>query len=569
MAHYNANQIVENIEKVLDQENALSPTQQNGGPAGRHRVRRVEEPVPSTFLKLERAIFKVMRQHQSVDKVPEGSRLRFFKKLLARSLRLVSAPQATYNFQNLQALQVLASEIDALRERMRVMETNIIYPFGMVPHENSGASRLGSLVGQHLEQVQRNVGGITRNMEDMSQSLALVLDNLSAVANRLNQLGVTQRDLHAEVSTARLDASRLWTELGLVYESIDDRAEDLWKGLDERDTQLEKNTVAAQFLHNQTSSLETNIKELRARLMVLTEQMTIHQEMLETVQQEVQDSAREKRVPRTAPPRESRGDAPPAQETTAPAAASAPSPATDQNSALLQRQLDLAYLRFQRQYRGDENELRARQKEYITLLEANLQPLPEGEKRSLLDVACGDGIFVELAAEHGWTAQGVDINEVMIKQGRQRGLNIEQDDAFAYLEKLAPKSHDVISMFQFVEHLSPEAIMKLLKLAYRGLKPGGLVLIETINPHTLKALHWFHLDLTHERLIFPEMLALMAETTGFFSVEWKGINTVAEKERLRVEGTDTEKSNLKKLNDALFGAQDYYFLGRRPTGQGS
>ncbi|MCC6546020.1 methyltransferase domain-containing protein [Candidatus Sumerlaeota bacterium] len=570
MAHYNANQIVENIEKVLEKEGALTAASQAANPTGRHRERRTDEPVPSTFRKLERAIFKVMRQHQAVDKVPDGSRLRFFKKLMSRALRLVSAPQATYNFQNLQALQLLASEIDALRERMRVMETNIIYPFGMVPHENSGATRLGSLVGQHLEQVQRNVGGITRNMEDMSQSLALVLDNLSAVANRLNQLGVTQRDLHAEVSTARLDASRLWTELGLVYESIDDRAEDLWKGLDERDNQLEKNTVAAQFLHNQTSSLETNIKELRARLLVLTEQMTIHQEMLETVQQEVKETSQEKRAPRAPHAREGSGTAPVAPSPDQPTTPSSPAPPISidhQAGSLLQRQLDLAYLRFQRQYRGDENELRARQKEYITLLEANLQPLPEGGTRALLDVACGDGIFVELAAEHGWSAQGVDINEVMIKQGQQRGLKIEQDDAFAHLEKLTPKSYDVISMFQFVEHLSPESIMRLLKLSYRGLKPGGLILIETINPHTLKALHWFHLDLTHERLIFPEMLTLMAETTGFFSFEWKGINTVAEKERLSVQGSDIDKANIRKLNDALFGAQDYYFLGRRPTGQ--
>lgn len=566
MAHYNANQIIENIERVLDEEGAAEGAEP-GSKVSRFRERRAEEMQPSTFRKLERGTFKSMRVHQAVDKVPEGSRFRLFKKIFARLLRMVSAPQATYNYQNLQALQLISNEIDALRDRVRSAENRDMVPFGMAQLEGSGSTRLSNLVTQHLEQVQRNVGGITNNMQEMSQSLSLVLDNLSAVSNRLNQLGVTQKDLYTEVSGARLDASRLWTELGLVYESIDTRAEDLWKGLDERDLQLVKNTEAAQSLHNQVSSLDTTIKELRARLMVLTEQLTIHQEMIETVQQEVKEAPRTERTPRRAPSTDAAPTAEPAPSVSIQHTPGV-SPTADAAGTYIQRQLDLAYLRFQRQYRGDEAELRARQKEYITLLTANLKRDAAAGKPRLLDVACGDGIFVELAAESGWDAKGVDINEIMVKQGRQRGLSLDHDDAFVYLERQEPKSLDVISMFQFVEHLPPAMIMRVLKLGYRALRPNGLLLVETINPHTLKALHWFHLDLTHERLIFPEMLQLMSETTGFFSIEWKGINPVAETERLKSEGTETERANLRKLNELLYGPQDYYFLGRRPSGEG-
>ncbi len=199
MAHYNANQIIENIERVLDEEGAAEGAEP-GSKVSRFRERRAEEMQPSTFRKLERGTFKSMRVHQAVDKVPEGSRFRLFKKIFARLLRMVSAPQATYNYQNLQALQLISNEIDALRDRVRSAENRDMVPFGMAQLEGSGSTRLSNLVTQHLEQVQRNVGGITNNMQEMSQSLSLVLDNLSAVSNRLNQLGVTQKDSPVSLS---------------------------------------------------------------------------------------------------------------------------------------------------------------------------------------------------------------------------------------------------------------------------------------------------------------------------------------------------------------------------------
>lgn len=563
MAHYNANQIIENIEQVLEEEALQRHDPLDASLTSRFRERRSEELNPSTFRKLERAQFKMMRVHQAVDKVPEGTRFRFLKRVFARFLRLVSGPQSTYNFHNLQSLQMISQELDHLRDRIRLLESGAALPFGVAQMEGSGVTRLGKIVTQHLGEVQNNVRGISSNMRGMSESLTQMLDNLSAVSARLNQLNLSQRDTHNDVSAARVDLGRLWTELGLVYESVDTRAEDLWKGIDERDSQLLMNTEATQQLHNQVSSLETNIKELRARLLVLTEQLTIHQEMLETVQQEVTEVPRRER-----PARPAAAELVPAAGEHEPSHFMTEARVADGTSSLIQRQLDLAYLRFQRQFRGDEGELRARQREYINLVTTNLRTgLAAGEKPRLLDLACGDGIFVELAGESGWTVEGVDINEAMVKQARSRNLPITQGDAFLYLESAQPKSFDVISMFQFIEHLPPSMMMRLLKSTYRALKPNGLILIETINPHTLKALHWFHLDLTHERLVFPEMLQLLAETAGFFSVEWKGINPVSESERLKVEGNDTEKANLRKLNDFLFGAQDYYFLARRPSGE--
>src|SRR5690606_36036154 len=155
-------------------------------------------------------------------------------------------------------------------------------------------------------------------------------------------------------------------------------------------------------------------------------------------------------------------------------------------------------------------------------------------------------------------------NDAMVKQGLSRSLPIEQHDALAFLDNEQANSYDAITAFQFVEHLQPHDIMRLLKSAYRVLRPHGILVVETINPHTMKALHWYHLDLTHARLLFPEMMELLAETAGFQQVDWKGINPVAESERLTPDGTDTQRENVQKLNQFLFGDQDYYLVARRP-----
>src|SRR5690606_17438707 len=94
-----------------------------------------------------------------------------------------------------------------------------------------------------------------------------------------------------------------------------------------------------------------------------------------------------------------------------------------------------------------------------------------------------------------------------------------------------------------------------------ALAPGGVIIMETINPHTIMALRWYFLDLTHERLVFPEMLSLLVETVGLRVVEWKGINPVSEEQRLQLKGA--ADGNIAQLNDLLYGDQDYYLIAQK------
>lgn len=59
----------------------------------------------------------------------------------------------------------------------------------------------------------------------------------------------------------------------------------------------------------------------------------------------------------------------------------------------------------------------------------------------------------------------------------------------------------------------------MFDLAYRALEPGGLLIAETVNPHSPAALKTFWLDLTHVRPLFPESLLFLAKEIGFQRAE--------------------------------------------------
>jgi O-antigen chain-terminating methyltransferase len=249
-----------------------------------------------------------------------------------------------------------------------------------------------------------------------------------------------------------------------------------------------------------------------------------------------------------------------------PHAPAAPAPAPGDPAA--QRALELAYLRFQREHRGDEVQLRRAQVRYVDVIrEALAEGGLNGHAPRLLDVACGDGIFLQLAREAGWETQGVDLNATLVKLGRERGLAIEHEDAIAYLERCGPARFDAMTALQFIEHLEPEALMRLLRAARKALRPGGVLIIETLNPNTLKALHWYFLDLTHARLVFPEMLRLLGETAGFRFERWEGINPAPAEQRLAPApaADDATRANFDRLNELVYGPQDYYLVLRRPV----
>lgn len=248
-----------------------------------------------------------------------------------------------------------------------------------------------------------------------------------------------------------------------------------------------------------------------------------------------------------------------------PAGVSAPG-ADSTASELAQALAEAGYLELERRHRGTEPEIAERLAVYLPRLSGRLD---------VLDLGCGRGEALRLLTAHGHRARGVDASAEMVAHCRRQGLAAEQADLFAALSSLPPASVDAVVSFHVVEHLPAAALAQLVSLAFRALRAGGLLILETPNPLSLVvAARNFWLDPTHQRPIHPESLRLSCESAGFDRVETLWLRPFPQHERLpEIEIGDLgETQHLladrvnrlrDQLDDLLFGYQDYAVLAER------
>lgn len=174
---------------------------------------------------------------------------------------------------------------------------------------------------------------------------------------------------------------------------------------------------------------------------------------------------------------------------------------------------DLFYKAFEDRYRGSRETITARLRAYAPFIE----PLARQYRPArALDVGCGRGEWLELAASIGFEAFGVDLDDGMLAECRARGLDVRTADAIATLRDMEPDSLAMVSAFHVVEHIPFDAVRTLIAEALRALKPGGLLILETPNPENLVVgASSFYRDPSHEKPIPPELLAFAAEHAGF------------------------------------------------------
>src|SRR5207253_10328556 len=132
----------------------------------------------------------------------------------------------------------------------------------------------------------------------------------------------------------------------------------------------------------------------------------------------------------------------------------------------------------------------------------------------------------------------------------------------AYLGSLGEGSRGGIFTGQVVGHLPPSILVRVLELAAAKLRPGGLLVAETINPVSPLALRNYFADLTHAQPLVPETLDLLARQAGFAETEIRFLNEPAE--RLTEPDDPVIAANVRRLNELLFAPLDYALLARRP-----
>jgi SAM-dependent methyltransferase len=213
------------------------------------------------------------------------------------------------------------------------------------------------------------------------------------------------------------------------------------------------------------------------------------------------------------------------------------------------------YFAFESRMRGSTESVRERQRHYVDAFR---------ERAPVLDIGCGRGELVGLLLEAGVEARGIDSDADMVAYARGEAFPVEQSDGVAYLEGIAPGSLGGIFMGQVVEHLPPATLVRLLELAGAKLRPGGLLVAETINPLSPIALRNYFADLTHAQPLVPETLELLARQSGFAETEIEFLNEPAE--RLTEPDDPVIAANVRRLNALLFAPLDYALFARTAAG---
>jgi SAM-dependent methyltransferase len=209
------------------------------------------------------------------------------------------------------------------------------------------------------------------------------------------------------------------------------------------------------------------------------------------------------------------------------------------------------YFAFESRMRGSTESIRERQGPYVEDFR---------EAAPVLDVGCGRGEFLALLREASVQARGVDVDHDMVAYARGEGLDVEQADAVEHLQGLEDGSLGGVFAAQLVEHLPAPTLVRLLDLAAAKLRPGGVLVAETINPLSPLALRNYYADLTHAQPLVPETLELLARQAGFDNVELRYLN--APEERLVEPDDPVIAANVSRLNELLFGPLDYAIVAR-------
>jgi SAM-dependent methyltransferase len=224
---------------------------------------------------------------------------------------------------------------------------------------------------------------------------------------------------------------------------------------------------------------------------------------------------------------------------------------------------DAVYVAFENAFRGSRDEIRDRLRDYLPLF-AGLGPV--------VDLGCGRGEFLELLREAGIEGRGVEGNAAAAAACRAAGLAVAHGDLLGFLRALPAASVGGVFAAQVAEHLPPAVLSAMLAESHRALRPGGRLLLETVNPASAAGFFDVYIrDLTHERPLHPDTLRFLAAASGFTDVRVELRAPVDAASRLRPipaaglpgPAVDALNENVARLNQVLFAPREYALIATR------
>jgi SAM-dependent methyltransferase len=220
---------------------------------------------------------------------------------------------------------------------------------------------------------------------------------------------------------------------------------------------------------------------------------------------------------------------------------------------------DRLYNAFEDLQRGSYDEIQKR-------LEIFLGDLPIGDE-PVVDIGCGRGEWLELLKHKGIAAYGVDSNPEVAARAAARGLKVETANGLDHLRDIGERSLLAVTAFHVAEHLPLDALIELIDLSLRALRPGGKLILETPNPANLSVgSTTFWLDPTHIRPLPSDLLSFLVQSRGFADVEVRPLvrDVLPVPEDTVTADTDPAVRKLVQVvNRHLGAAADYAVVGTR------
>jgi SAM-dependent methyltransferase len=133
----------------------------------------------------------------------------------------------------------------------------------------------------------------------------------------------------------------------------------------------------------------------------------------------------------------------------------------------------------------------------------------------VLDVPCGYGNLLYLYKFNNISASGIDIDVSQVELARKTGLNAEVKNFFDFD---AAFNFDLISCFDFIEHVSKNEALMILKRIYGLLNDGGILILRTPCGDTGFGLKDFAEDPTHKWIGTSNCIESMLKISRFSSV---------------------------------------------------
>lgn len=142
--------------------------------------------------------------------------------------------------------------------------------------------------------------------------------------------------------------------------------------------------------------------------------------------------------------------------------------------------------------------------------------LPSGGRA--LDVGCGHGFTLEALASMGYEASGIDASEDQVAEAKAAGFAAEVNGDLASWANGRENTFDLVTMYDVLEHVPVNGQLDFLDGAFRILKPGGVLVIQTPNGASPAAGFVRYVDWTHTSSFTTPSLSPLLQSLGFVDI---------------------------------------------------